>query len=363
VNEECPRYDVSMRIAIDGRKIADYGIGTYIRGLLDGLATHDVDHEYLIFAPAGAADRIPLDPRFRRIEESSPHYSLRELLSLGRQLRRTPADLFHAPHYVTPFTDTPLVVTVHDLIHLHQPLRNPLARPYACWMIGRAVDKARRILTVSESVANELAVRWPAAAEKTVVTPNGIDDIFRLPIDDADAILTARSLTRGGYFLFIGNDKPHKNLPRLVAAHRLLGTDLPLVLAGSAFATLREMPGIVVTGFLPQRELAALLGGALALVQPSLEEGFGLPAAEAMASGVPVITSNAPALLEVTGDAALHADATSTDELAAAMRRIANDAALRASLIARGSLRATRMTWKRCAETTLDAYRDAARAR
>jgi glycosyltransferase involved in cell wall biosynthesis len=352
-----------MRIAIDGRKIADYGIGTYIRGLLGGLAAHDADHEYLIFAPAAAADRIPDDPRFHRIEESSPHYSLRELLSLGRQLRRVSVDLFHAPHYVTPFTDTPMVVTVHDLIHLHQPLRNPLAKPYAGWMIARAVNRARRILTVSESVAGELAARWPEAAARTVVTPNGVDAIFRNPIAGADALLGARGLTRGGYFLFIGNDKPHKNLPRLVAAHRQLATDLPLVLAGSAFDALRQTPGPVVTGFLPQRELAALLGGALALLQPSLEEGFGLPAAEAMAAGVPVITSRAPALLEVTGDAALHADASSSEELASAMRRVAGDSALRALLIARGTQRAMSLTWERCAETTLTAYRDASHGR
>jgi O-antigen biosynthesis alpha-1,3-rhamnosyltransferase len=352
-----------MRIAIDGRKIADYGIGTYIRGLLGGLAARDDDHEYLIFAPASAAGLLPGGSRFRLIEEGAPHYSLRELLSVGRQLRRVRPDLFHAPHYVTPFTETPMVVTVHDLIHLHQPLRNPLARPYARLMIGRAVHSARRLLTVSEAVASELAARWPKAHAKTVVTPNGIDEVFRRPVEKREPVIETRGLKPGGYFLFIGNDKPHKNLPRLVAAHRQLSTDVPLVLAGSSFDTMRGIPGVIATGFLPQRELAALLGGALALVQPSLEEGFGLPAAEAMAASVPVITSNAPALLEVTGDAALHADATSAEELAAAMRRIAGDATLRASLIARGLERASQMTWSRCAETTLNAYRDALRTR
>jgi glycosyltransferase involved in cell wall biosynthesis len=352
-----------MRIAIDGRKIADYGIGTYIRGLLGGLAARGDDHEYLVFAPASAAGLLPAGPRFRLIEEGAPHYSLRELLSVGRQLRRVRPDLFHAPHYVTPFTDTPMVVTIHDLIHLHQPLRNPLARPYARLMIGRAVHSARRLLTVSEAVASELAARWPEAGAKTVVTPNGVDDLFRQPVEEREALLEARGLKAGGYFLFIGNDKPHKNLPRLVAAHQQLATDVPLVLAGSAFDAMRAVPGVMVTGFLPQRELAALLGSALALVQPSLEEGFGLPAAEAMAAGVPVITSNAPALLEVTSAAALHVDAMSVEELAAGMRRIAGDAALRASLIARGIERSSQMTWSRCAETTLNAYRDALRAR
>jgi glycosyltransferase involved in cell wall biosynthesis len=117
---------------------------------------------------------------------------------------------------------------------------------------------------------------------------------------------------------------------------------------------------VIASGFLGQPELASLYRNALALVQPSIEEGFGLPAAEAMASGTAVITSNAPALVEVTGDAALHADAKSAEAIAAAMLRIISDSAERESLARSGIARARAFTWTRLAEVTRDAYRAAA---
>jgi glycosyltransferase involved in cell wall biosynthesis len=133
------------------------------------------------------------------------------------------------------------------------------------------------------------------------------------------------------------------------------------VLAGAPFA--RFAGRARLAGFVGDDELAALYRGALAVVVPSLDEGFGLPAAEAMASGVPVITSTAPALVEVTGDAALHADERSTRAIAAAMLRVSADAELRRTLSARGIERARAFTWRRCAELTRDAFRAAAKTR
>src|SRR5688572_33011910 len=111
-----------MRVGIDARKIADFGIGTYIRGLLRGLVDLDRDDEYVAFAPAGT--RLPAGVRHHVVD--APHYSMRELFAVGRAANQERLDVFHAPHYVVPVTRTPLVVTIHDLIHLHQPLRNPL---------------------------------------------------------------------------------------------------------------------------------------------------------------------------------------------------------------------------------------------
>src|SRR3954451_18582473 len=137
-----------MRIGIDARKIADYGIGTYIRGLLGALAATDED-EIVAFAGAGA----PLPDGVAHIVIDAPHYSARELFAVGRAADRARLDLFHAPHYVVPFTRVPLIVTVHDLIHLRHA--TPLARLYARTMIGRAVRRARCVLTVSETVKRE----------------------------------------------------------------------------------------------------------------------------------------------------------------------------------------------------------------
>jgi glycosyltransferase involved in cell wall biosynthesis len=323
-----------MRVGIDARKIADFGIGTYIRGLLGALVESNIelggDDTYVAFAPANAS----LPPGVEHVVVDAPHYSVRELFAVGRAADGARLDVFHAPHYVVPFTRVPVVVTIHDLIHLHR--RNPLQRMYARTMIGRAVRKARRVLTVSESVARELAC-------DAVVTPNGIDEVFR----------GSGMGVRGTHFLYVGNDKPHKNVATLVDAIARV-PDAKLVLVGAPFERFRDRAD--VRGFVSTAELVALYRSAIALVMPSLEEGFGLPAAEAMACGTPVITSNAAALVEITGDAALHVDARDADALARAMTRVANDASLRASMIARGVERARMFTWKRCAMLTRDVY-------
>ncbi|HEX6975461.1 MAG TPA: glycosyltransferase family 1 protein, partial [Vicinamibacterales bacterium] len=180
----------------------------------------------------------------------------------------------------------------------------------------------------------------------------GIDDVFFGSGSAASDL--------GRYFLFVGNDKPHKNVPRLVEAFREVrrrDESLRLVMVGAAFERFAEVPGVITTGFVSVERLAAIYRGAIALVMPSLEEGFGLPVAEAMACGTPVIASDIPSLREVTGGAALHADARSVAELASAMEEILGDVTLRQELAELGPKRAHAFTWKRCAELTRDAYR------
>jgi len=312
-----------VRVGIDCRKIADFGIGTYIRGLLHALAQLG-GAQYIAFGPREIATFLP--PGVEHGVVDAPKYSVRELFVVGRNAR---IDVFHAPHYVVPFLKVPFVVTIHDLIHLRH--RNPAARTYARWMIGRAVRRSRAVLTVSEAVKGDIASTF-GHAEKITVTPNGVDDAFHAEGPKAN----------GRYFLFVGNEKPHKNVDRLIAAAQTAGVELTRV--GSE-------------RFVTKEQLAALYRGAIALVLPSLEEGFGLPALEAMACGTAVITSNAPALVELTGDAAIHVDAKSVTAISDAMTRVMRDERLRASMIERGLDRSRAFTWKRCAEMTLEIYR------
>lgn len=304
-----------MRIGIDCRKIFDFGIGTYVRGLVRGLAEIEAPEEYVLFAPK----RAELPERFERVDCEIPNYTIRELFAF----RDRRLDLFHAPDINVPFVRCPTIVTIHDLIRLHHPPRNPIARGYVRFMTARALRNSPVILTVSEASRREIAHR------NVVVTPNGIDARFFEPHDTP----------RDDYFLFVGNDKPHKNVARLREAAR--GSRLILV---GGF------------GFVSDDKLLELYRGAIAVVLPSLEEGFGLPAAEAMACGTPVIVSNTPALVELTGDAALHVDPLSVDAIREAMLRVRDDATLRDELARKGRERARAFTWRRCAELTRAAY-------
>jgi glycosyltransferase involved in cell wall biosynthesis len=331
-----------MRVGIDCRKIGDFGIGTYIRGLLHALVALGGD-EYVAFGPAGIAAALPKGIEHEVVD--APKYSLRELFTMGRAADAARLDVFHAPHYVVPFVHVPVVVTIHDLIHLRH--RNPLARAYARRMIGRAVRRSRRVITVSEAVRSEIASRFGHAG-KIVITPEGVDAVFS----------PGGPAAEGRYFLFVGNDKPHKNIDRLVEAFDRL-SDVQLVLAGGTFDRFRNRRGTVITGFVPVERLAALYRGAIALVLPSLDEGFGLPALEAMACSTPVITSTAAALVELTGDAAIHVDGRSIEEIAEAMTRVLRDEQLRAPMIARGRARASAFTWNRCAQITRNVYHSA----
>jgi glycosyltransferase involved in cell wall biosynthesis len=330
-----------MRIGIDARKIGDFGIGTYIRGLLQALAADSDGDTYVAFAPHSLAHRLPSG--VEHVVVDAPHYSFRELIAVGCAVDRAGIDLFHAPHYVVPFTRVPFVVTIHDLIHLRH--RNPLARLYASQMLRRAVRNSLRVLTVSEAVKHDIVTTFGCASDHVVVTPNGVGEQFS--VDGAKAA--------GRYFLYVGNDKPHKNVDVLVDALARVG-NVSLVMTGAPFERFGSRERVIVTGFVEDGELSALYRGAIALVMPSREEGFGLPALEAMASGCAVITSNASALVEITGDAALHVEANA-DALGEAMHRIASDDVLRRTLASRGIERARTFTWKRCAELTRAAYR------
>lgn len=353
-----------MRVAIDGRKIADFGIGTYIRGLLGGLTAIDPDDELIVFTLPESDGLVPRAKNLTVVHVDSAHYSVRELFAIAGAIRRSGADLFHAPHYVTPFTRCPTVVTIHDLIHLHQPLGKPAARSYARWMIGRSVRRARGVLTVSAAVRAELAALYPAAASKIVVTPNGIDERFGMSAAPVDlAILSKWQLESGRFVLFVGNDKRHKNVERLVKAWELVRTrhdSYRLVLTGGSFDRFGNRGWITLTGRVSDQELAALYRAAVCVVQPSLEEGFGLPPLEAMASGAPVVVSRIPALVELTAGAAIEVDPLSVDSIAEGIERALDDQGLRDAMIVRGRGRASEFTWQRCAELTLAAYRRAA---
>ena len=364
------------RIAIDARKLHDFGIGTYVRNLVREFSRLPTGDTYvLICHPDDVGFVRELGPQFEPWPDTSANYSFREQLTVPLDLRRAKVDLFHAPHYVvSPLVGCPVVVTIHDCIHLRFPqyLPNRMAHVYARTFMSIAARRATRIITVSQASKDDIQHYLHAPAEKIEVIHNGLDPRYLLPPDEASvANVRERFILNAPFILYAGNIKPHKNVERLIDAFAMLREDghqdLKLLIIGDE---LSKYPGIRrlvhrhhlhahvrFLGFVPDATLAALYRLASIFVFPSLFEGFGFPPLEAMASGTPVITSNVSSLPEVVDDAAILIDPLDPAALAAAMSRVLGDDALRADLIRRGRLRVGAFSWARAAASTRAVYR------
>ena len=355
-----------MRIAIDARKLHDYGIGTYVRNLIHWLARLGGSDTYVLLCRRADIPTVrALGPQFEALEERAGNYSLREQVTVPLTLARARVDLFHAPHYVvSPLIKTPFVVTIHDCIHLRFPeyLPNRLAYGYARTMMRGSARRARRVLTVSHASKQDILRYLHVPADKVEVIYNGIDERLAAP-PTADEISRVRERFQleAPFVLYSGNIKPHKNVDRLIEAYAILRRrgfrETRLLVIGddvSKYPNLRRLvhrfqlhQHVRFLGFVPDATLAALYRLASVFVFPSLYEGFGLPPLEAMAAGAPVITSNISSLPEVVDDAALLVDPMDAGDIADAMARVLGDPQLRADLRARGLERVKAFSWQR----------------
>jgi glycosyltransferase involved in cell wall biosynthesis len=365
-----------MRVGVDARKLYDFGIGTHIQELLTQFTELGIPEELVVYGPPAGEPAVSADGGRKLLwrVESARAYSLAELWRLSLRARRDRLQVFHAPHYVcSPVLPCPAVVTVHDLIHLRFPVarRRHLAPLYARVMLRLAVRRAARLITVSVSTRDDLVARLGARPDRIHVIPNGVAPRFR-PASDAAAL--AAGLAALGiappYLLFVGNPLPHKNLPTLLEAFAGLPVDVGRLVIAGVRPALAPVVGraaeahgvatrIAVLAPVSGEMMPLLYQGATALVCPSLWEGFGLPALEAMACGTPVVASDRGGLPEVVGGAGLLVDPANVDALREAMYNLAVHAPLRAALRAAGLARARAFSWRRAAEATVGVYREA----
>jgi glycosyltransferase involved in cell wall biosynthesis len=352
------------RVAIDARKLRDFGIGTYIRNILVELHKRDTDSEYVVLSRTRDLARAQaLAPNFRHVSEDAEPYSVGEQVRIPWRLAREGVDLVHEPHYVLPpATRCRSVVTIHDCIHLMFPqyLPNRIGYFYARGSMWTATRQADRILTVSEASKRDILRFFDIPPEKVQVVYNAIDERFLTPPAEAttDRVRQRYQLDHP-FVLYVGNIKPHKNIERLIdafgRARREGPADLKLVVIGdeiSRYPSLRRMVHrhkldkfVRFLGFQPQETLASFYRLASVFVFPSLYEGFGLPPLEAMACGTPVVTSNVSSLPEIAGDAALLVDPYDVDAIARGIQQALGDPTVRAGLIARGKARARQFSW------------------
>jgi glycosyltransferase involved in cell wall biosynthesis len=363
-----------VRIGIDARKVADYGIGTHVRNLVSRLVRLERSVDWVLFHRPGDEGHLPGGERVHLVAERAGHYSFAELTALSARARELRLDLFHAPHYVLPLRlPCPAVVTIHDLIHITARDYRGLPRLYARFMIGRAVREAARVITVSHASEREILRLFPNARAKLAVVANGVEEVFHpRPREEAAAFAAEAFGVDGPFLLFVGNPKGHKNLDLLLEGFVRLARRYPalrlLVVGGDerqrrALARRGERLGygerLKLAGTVDREGLAQLYAAAACFVFPSRHEGFGLPPLEAMACGTPVASSSSASLPEVLGPAAAYFSPESVDSLVEAICRVLDDAALRGRLVHLGLERARLFSWDDAARQTLALYREA----
>src|SRR5436305_1987459 len=273
-----------------------------------------------------------------------------EAVEFPRLARRARAELIHHP---LPAVSRPAshaqVLTVHDLsFQLLPGCYDGRFRSYARLVYPRVARRAGTVICVSETTAADVRDLWRVPDDRIVVAHHGPGQM----IGSGPADGGGRS-----YFLYVGDEEPRKNLATLLDAYaryrQAARTPVPLVLAGSAEA---DLAGVMVEPRPSTQRLSELYAGALALIQPSLYEGFGLTALEAMQCGAPVLASRSPGLVEVCAGAALYAEPRAAESFATQMALLSQDHDLRDQLAARGRRRAEEFSWTASAKAHLEAY-------
>jgi glycosyltransferase involved in cell wall biosynthesis len=360
------------KIAIDARKYFDYGIGSYIQNLASVLSGMHTSHAFTMLAASADIGRIEAPDGWSKERSDYEKYSIGEIAFLGRNALAAGIELFHEPHYTLPAgLRGRSVVTIHDLTHLKAPQYfSVVQRGYAAVMMRYAVRNAGAIIAISQKTKDDILEAFHLDEDSVTVVYLGVRPVFRR-LEDRSSIKSLR-VTRGlqkPFVLFVGNVKPHKNIPALLSAFAQVQAsvqDLDLVFAGSsclADPTLAEQARrLGITGSIrdlnrvSESELVAAYNAAEVVVLPSFNEGFGYPPLESMACGTPAVVSTGGALPEIVGDAATIFDPLRPEELAEAIRTILEDSQKRITLIEKGKKRAAGFSWQKTGEQTLTIY-------
>jgi len=372
-----------MRIGFDLRPFLrqETGVGVYFRNLLRELASLDHDDEYFLFSSSWK-DRFPARniPHFSKMRFRDFHIPVKVLNFLLYKVGRPKLDFFfrakldltHSPVPLFLPTDGRKIITVCDLFFLERPdLADAQARRNFLKHVGRTVERADGVITISEFSRGVILDRLRADRDRVRAIPLGLDPVFFEDLPSQELAATRQALDLPERFLlFVGALEPRKNLTGLVEALSIVHSRLekiPLLIAGKRGGEYEKVldrvrragleDKIRFLGYVSDVELRRLYRLATVFVFPSLVEGFGLPILEAMASGLPVAASRTSAMPEVAGEAAVYFDPSRPEDIAEAVIRLLEDGALRQRLVEKGRARGRLFSWTTTARQTLDFYR------
>ena len=370
-----------MKIAIDVRRLADFGVGTYIRNLVRTLYRKDRCNQYLLLGDPEAVGEIGERPEnFTCIAAPGPDNSLGHQFRMYMLLRERRVDLLHVPHSTLPLrVPCRYVVTVHDLADHLFPTENGFRRTIGTYLTRRALARASRIIAVSRATRLDLTGFFGIPQAKIEVVHNAIDERFRRRCTfEEKKLVLERYGVNYPFALYAGNVKRQKNLARMIEAFAVLKgklrqhpvyADLKLIVIGDELSKHADLRRTVVKtriqndvrflGFVPVEVLRVFYSAAEVFVFPSLYEGFGLPPLEAMAQGTPAVVSNVSSLPEVVGNAAMLVNPDNIFDIARGIERVLLDPEARRLLHERGLEQVRRFSWDWSVERVLEIYQQA----
>ena len=376
-----------MKIAIDIRRMTEFGVGTYIRNVVRTLSRIDQENEFFLIGPPAKVQEIgTLPSNFHNVAALATERSFRGYREFRTALKGLNCDLVHVPNLfsVPRLLPCPYVMTVHDMLEHMSRLRpqKGLAGAWHMQMTRQALRGAARIFAVSNFTRTEIEKLFQIPTCQIEVVYNAIDERFlRGHANTADReLIEQRYQVNYPFLLYAGRVSPHKNVVRMIEAFSALKAelekdeaypDLKLIIIGDDLSGNPDLRRTVVRsgvqndvrflGFIPIEVLRIFYDLAKIFVFPSLYEGFGLPPLEAMAHGTPVVTSNATSLPEVVGNAAVLVNPENVFEIMRALHRVLMDQALRGRMKERGYKQVTKFSWENSVRRVLDVYRQVGR--
>ena len=372
-----------MRIGIDCRMYSSQftGIGRYVFELTENLFQQDQNNHYILFfnEPEYTLFKEP-NSRVKKVLVNAPHYSIKEQLKFLKILKKENLDLMHFTHFNAPiFYNRPSVVTIHDLtLHFFPGKKmSSLFHRFAYNLtLKSAVNKARKVITVSQNTKKDLVEILKTPSQKIDVVYEGVNPKFKKVTDThKQKIVKEKFQIDQSFLLYTGVWRSHKNLPNLIRSFNSLKKDYSfdgqLVITGRADPLYAQeiyklvndnglIDDVKFTGMVDEEDLVTLYSEATAYVFPSFYEGFGLSPLEAMQCGTPVVASNASCIPEVCGaNNAVYFDPNSVQDMAAKINDMLIDSDLRKKLIANGLSHVKNFSWEQMAKQTLAIYHSA----